>query len=359
MSRLFDPLTFLHGPTMKNRFMLAPLTNQQSHPDGTLSDEEFHWLTLRAQGGFGLTMTCAAHVQQAGQGFPGQLGVFSDDHIPGLTRLASAITEAGSVAAVQLHHAGMRSPAALIGQAPLCPSDDEKTGARAMTQAEVAGMVEDFIAGAVRAQKAGFQCVELHGAHGYLLCQFLSEQYNRRTDSYGGPLENRARVIFDIARGVREACGPEMLLGVRLSPERFGMKLAEAQEVARRLMEEEAVDFIDMSLWDIGKEPEEEAFKGRSLMSYFTELDRGDVRLGVAGKVSSGADAARCLEAGADFVLVGKAAILHRDLPDQVLADSRFTPTPLPVNAEYLRGQGLSDTFVTYMKNFAGFLAAE
>src|SRR5205814_1031525 len=95
---LFEPLTLAHGPALKNRVVLAPLTNSQSHPDGTLSDQEFHWLTLRAKGGFGLTMTCAAHVQRLGQGFPGQLGVFGDEHLAGLTRLAAKIREYGSVA---------------------------------------------------------------------------------------------------------------------------------------------------------------------------------------------------------------------------------------------------------------------
>ena len=88
MTTLLDPMSFPRGPGMKNRFMLAPLTNSQSHPDGVLSDEEYRWLTMRAQGGFGLTMTCAAHVQAIGQGFPGQLGVFGDEHLEGLTRLA-------------------------------------------------------------------------------------------------------------------------------------------------------------------------------------------------------------------------------------------------------------------------------
>src|SRR6201992_2294900 len=100
---LLDPISFVRGPAWKNRFMLAPLTNTQSHPDGRLSDEEFHWLTLRATGGFGLVMTCAAHVQRIGQGFPGQLGVFSDDHLPGLTRLAAEIRGAGAGSLVQAH----------------------------------------------------------------------------------------------------------------------------------------------------------------------------------------------------------------------------------------------------------------
>src|SRR3954471_20446655 len=118
---------------MPNRFMLAPLTNQQSHVDGRLSEEEFHWLTMRAKGGFGLTMTCAAHVQRVGQGFPGQMGIFGDEHLAGLTRLAAAIKAENSVAVAQLHHAGMRSPADLIGEAPHCPSDNDEFKARGLT----------------------------------------------------------------------------------------------------------------------------------------------------------------------------------------------------------------------------------
>ena len=130
---LFQPMTFLHGPAMKNRLMLAPLTNLQSHVDGTLSEDEYRWLTFRAKGGFGLTMTCAAHVQRVGQGFPGQLGIWSDDHLEGLTRLAAGIKTHDSLAVVQLHHAGMRSPREIIGQEPVCPSDNAEFGAVALS----------------------------------------------------------------------------------------------------------------------------------------------------------------------------------------------------------------------------------
>jgi 2,4-dienoyl-CoA reductase-like NADH-dependent reductase (Old Yellow Enzyme family) len=108
--RLDDGLDLGRGPAMANRFMLAPLTNMQSHADGTLSDDEYRWLVARAEGGFGLTMTAAAHVQKGGQGFPGQIGIWSDDHLPGLTRLAAGIAAAGSLSSVQLHHAGERTP---------------------------------------------------------------------------------------------------------------------------------------------------------------------------------------------------------------------------------------------------------
>ncbi len=260
MSALYEPLTFPRGPAMKNRFMLAPLTNSQSHEDGVLSDEEFRWLTMRAEGGFGLTMTCAAHVQAVGKGFPGQLGIWSDDHVAGLSRLADKINNEQSVSIVQLHHAGMRSPKAVIGEAPVSASADDETGARALTTAEVKTLVADFITAAVRAEAAGFHGVEIHGAHGYIVGQFLSDESNRREDEYGGSMENRWRLLFEIIQGVRAQCGADFMLGVRLSPERFGMRLAEVQQLAQRLCNEGHLDFLDMSLWDVFKEPEEEDF---------------------------------------------------------------------------------------------------
>ena len=146
--------------------MLAPLTNEQSGADGVLSEDEYRWLVKRAEGGFGLTMTCASHVQRIGQGFNGQLGCWCDDHLEGLTRLAAGIKQHDSISVVQLHHAGIRSPSRLIGEAPVGPSEDEETGSRALSTTEVENLIEDFIVGAERCEAAGFDGVELHGAHG-------------------------------------------------------------------------------------------------------------------------------------------------------------------------------------------------
>jgi 2,4-dienoyl-CoA reductase-like NADH-dependent reductase (Old Yellow Enzyme family) len=355
LADLHAPLAFQRGPAMKNRFMLAPLTNSQSHPDGRLSDEEFRWLVMRAEGGFGLTMTCASHVQAKGQGFPGQLGVFGDEHLEGLSRLAAAIREQGSLSAVQLHHAGMRSPKELVGDV-VSASDDAETGARALTTAEVEALVEDFVAAAVRTERAGFDGAEIHGAHGYILAQFLSAETNRRDDRYGGSLENRARVIFEIIDGVRARCGPDFQLGLRLSPERFGLRLAEIRDLAQELMTQGKIDYLDMSLWDVAKEPVEPEHQGRSLLSVFTELDRGQVRLGVAGKINTPEVARDLLEKGCDFVLLGRAAILQHDFPARA-REPGFRPVPLPVTPQYLADQGLSPVFVDYMRQWKGFVA--
>ncbi|HEY2710383.1 MAG TPA: NADH:flavin oxidoreductase [Caulobacteraceae bacterium] len=359
MTDLLAPITFKRGPAWKNRFMLAPLTNSQSHADGVMSDEEFHWLTMRAKGGFGLVMTCAAHVQRIGNGFPGQLGVFSDDHLPGLTRLAAEIKALGSVSSVQLHHAGIRSPEALIGERPVGPSDDAETGARALSTAEVEALTEDFIDAAVRAERAGFDGVELHGAHGYILCAFISPDTNRRTDRYGGSPENRARIVFDIIAGVRARTRPDFQLGIRISPERFGLVFAEQLELARRLLGSGDLDYVDMSLWDCFKAPVEEAYATKPLIDWFAELPRGETRLGAAGKLMRGGDMRRLTDAGADFTILGRAAILHHDYPKLFAADPDFAPIALPVTRAHLAAEGLSPNFVDYMNNWKGFVAAD
>ncbi|KAA3623510.1 MAG: NADH:flavin oxidoreductase [Bacteroidetes bacterium] len=350
------PVTFPSGATMKNRFMLAPLTNRQSHEDGQLSDDELNWLTMRAKGQFGLVMTCASHVQEVGKGFPGQLGIFSDDLIEGHKKLTANIQAYGSLAVIQLHHAGMRSPAELIQQAPVCPSDNEKFGARGLSLDEVKQLRDDFIEAALRAQKCGYDGVEVHGAHGYILTQFLSSTTNHRTDEYGGSLENRARIIFEIVNGIREACGEKFLLGIRLSPEKAGMDVMEVRSVCQQLIDEGKIDFLDISLWDSFKLPEDERYQDKTLLEHFSSLDFKQVKWTVAGKIRSGKDVHAILNAGVDFVAVGRSAILHHDFPVKVIDNPDFMPAENPVSKEYLRKEGLGEAFIEYMHRWPGFV---
>ncbi|MBT8211095.1 MAG: NADH:flavin oxidoreductase [Eudoraea sp.] len=354
-----SPLQFPCGIKSKNRFMLAPMTNTQSHEDGTLAEDEYRWLTMRAMGGFGITMTCASHVQEIGKGFPGQLGIFSDNHIEGHRRLSAGIKSHGSVAVVQLHHAGMRSPKELIGENPVCPSDQPKYSARGLSLDEVWQLRDDFIAAAVRAKASGYDGVEVHGAHGYILTQFLSSAINKRTDAYGGNFENRSRLLFEIVTSIREKCGPDFLLGVRLSPERFGMKLAEVKEVTQRFIYEGEIDFLDISLWDVFKLPEEAEQQNQHLLEHFTNLDRGAVKLTVAGNIRTANDVNKVLETGVDFVSIGRAAILHHDFPERVMEKPDFSPVEIPVAADYLRKEGLGENFIRYMRRWEGFVTDE
>lgn len=157
--KITTPLTFKSGHQSKNRFALAPLTNHQCEDDGTVTDAEVIFLQMRAEGGFGLVMTCAAQIEPSGrgQGFPGQLGAHRHEMLPGMTRIAEALKNTFSV--VQIHHAGIRSPKEVIDQQPVGPSDHEETGSRAMTLDEVKQVIQDYIAAALRSEKAGFDGV--------------------------------------------------------------------------------------------------------------------------------------------------------------------------------------------------------
>lgn len=356
MIKANSPINFKCGSNMKNRFMLAPLTNRQSHENGQLSDDEYNWLTMRAKGEFGLVMTCASHVQEIGKGFNGQLGIFNDTLNDGHKKLTKAIKNEGSLAVIQLHHAGMRTPHELINEKPVCPSKNEKTDSRALTLQEVKQLRDDFISAAVRAKECGYDGAEVHGAHGYILTQFLSAEINFRTDEYGGSLENRARIIFEIVDAIREKCGKNFLLGVRLSPERFGMDIDEVKWVSQQLIDKGNIDFLDISLWDCFKMPNEEKYHNKSLLEHFKELNFKDVKWTVAGKISNAEEVQKILDAGVDFVSIGTSGILHHNFPRLVIDNPNFIPVDVPVSEEHLKSEGLSDTFITYLKRWPDFI---
>lgn len=349
-------LIFPCGKSITNRFSLAPMTNKQSHEDGRLSVDELHWLTMRAKGQFGMVMTCASHVQEIGKGFPGQLGIFSDNQIEGHKELTSKLRELGSTSVIQLHHAGMRSPEDVINAQPVCPSKNDKHNARALSLQEVTQLRDDFIAAAVRAKESGYDGVQVHGAHGYIITQFLSSTINKRTDAFGGNLENRSRLLFEIVNGIRNVCGKEFILGVRLSPEKFGMDIKEIQDISELLCKDNLIDFLDISLWDCFKQPEEQRYRGKSLLAYFTNLELNEVKLTVAGNIRTARDVYSILEAGVDFVSIGRSAILHHDFPIQVMENPNFIPVPLPVSKAHLMKEGLNETFVQYMGRWPGFV---
>ncbi|GGG35611.1 NADH:flavin oxidoreductase [Bizionia arctica] len=356
MTKANSTLTFSCGTTMKNRFMLAPMTNQQSHENGKLSNEELKWLTMRAEGGFGIVMTCASHVQEIGKGFPGQLGIFSDDLNEGHIALTTNIKAQGSLAVIQLHHAGMRTPFELINEKPVCPSNNEENNARELTLEEVKQLRDDFITAAIRAKKCGYDGVEVHGAHGYIITQFLSSEINKRTDNYGGSLINRSRILFEIVDAIREKCGKDFLLGVRLSPERFGMDLEEVKWVCQQLIDGGNIDFLDISLWDSFKIPNEEKYQKKTLLEHFSNLDFKNVKWTVAGKINTAVDVQKILDSGVDFVTIGKSAILHHNFPKLVMENPAFIPIETPVSKVYLKNEGLGDKFIEYLKRWPDFI---
>ena len=349
MTDLSDGLDLAHGPRWRNRLMLAPLTNVQSEPDGTLSDDETAWLLARARGGFGLVCTAAAYVTPAGKAWAGQLGVDDDARLPGLERLATGIRDAGAVSAVQLHHGGKRADAAVSGQPLVSAYLDEAKGARALTTPEVERVIEEFAAAAARAERAGFDGVEIHGAHGYLLCQFLDPVRNLREDGYGGDYAGRMRIVHEVVAAVRAATGPGFQVGLRLSPERHGVVLEEMVRLAGEVMEDGRLDYLDLSLWDVRKRPHgADPADPRLLLDHFTPLPRGGTRLAVAGAVTGAGEAQWCLDRGADIAVVGKGAIVDHAFAEHAVSDPTYAAPAFPVSRDHLRGELLSEPFVDY-----------
>jgi 2,4-dienoyl-CoA reductase-like NADH-dependent reductase (Old Yellow Enzyme family) len=356
---LLCPLELRPGVVARNRIWLAPLTNMQSHPDGTLSDDELRFLAMRADGGFGLVETCAAHVSQEGKAWAGELGVSEDAMLPGLTRLAARIHEGGALASAQLFHGGLRASSAVSGLPTWSASahvEPDMETPRAGTEEDIAGAIRAFAEAARRCAKAGFDAIELHGAHGYLLSQFLSTVYNARIDRWGGSLENRARLIREVTRAVKKAA-PSLVLAVRLSPEDFGqakgIDLDETIEVARWLAED-GMEIVHLSLWQSAmptkKRPDAHA------IPLFRAALPAHVKIVVAGKIWARDEGEALLALGADAIALGRAAIATPDWARCAHAEGGAVRRP-PFTIAELRERGMNETFAGYMRKWKGFVA--
>ena len=358
---LLEPFKFRNGVLARSRTWLAPMTNQQSADDGTVSDVELRWLEMRAKGGFAVVETCAAHISTDGQGFPGAIGVHDDRLLPGLKRLASTIggmvrSESSSSFTGECGHRP-----SLTGQQPWSATACAVPGgemSREGTAADITRAIERFRDAAVRAHAAGFAGIELHAAHGYLLGQFLSATINTRTDLWGGSLEGRARFLRQTVRTIRAAVPGHFLVGARLSPEDFGnaqgLDLDESLEVARWLCED-GVDFIHLSLWNARRvipASDRKSIPSRSSASAVGS----EVPVIVAGGIWSRDDAEALLEKGATAVAIGRAAILNPDWPARS-AEPAWEPRRPPMTVAELGERGVSERFAGYLRNWKGFVA--
>ena len=345
---------------VRNRAIVAAMTNKQSHEDGSLSDAEIEWLRRRAEGGFGIVTTAASHVVREGQGWVGEMGVWGDHQLPGLRRMAAGIQAHDALSFAQIFHGGMRCPQSLTGVQPVSASvnetsDSDSGATRELEDAEVSALVEAFADAAARCEKAGFDGIEIHGAHGYLICQFLGTGTNRRTDRWGGSLSNRARFLMEIIERVRDKTGEGFLVGVRISPEyrKIGVTLEDSLDLTDMLAES-GIDFLHISCWDCFV-PSAHSDDPRMLTEIFAERLARRLPLISCGSVWSTAQAQAVMEQGADFVAVARSAIGHADWASH-MGDADYDPQHPPFTPEYLESQGLSPRFVDYMRAWQGFV---
>jgi 2,4-dienoyl-CoA reductase-like NADH-dependent reductase (Old Yellow Enzyme family) len=263
-SLLFSPLT-LRGVTLKNRIAVSPMC-QYSSEDGFANDWHFVHLGSRAVGGAGLIILEASAVEAIGRITAQDLGIYKDEHVAPLARIVKFLHEHGSVAGIQLAHAGRKAstsppwsggaaiaPNAEGGWTPVAPSPlafDEKSNVPTeLDEAGIQRVIRAFAEATDRARTAGFRVVEIHGAHGYLLHEFLSPLSNKRTDRYGGSFENRVRFTREITRAVRQRWPEELPLFVRLSATDWveGGWTVEDSVALAKLLKEDGADLIDCS----------------------------------------------------------------------------------------------------------------
>ena len=238
--------------TLKNRFVRSATWTGLAEKDGSSTPGLSQFMAKLAKGGTGLIITGHAYIDPAGQASPFQLGIFSDRLVSGLSEVAKAVHNEGGKIVIQIAHGGSQSIAKFTGCEPAGPSAleiDEKPFCREMTMEEINVTVKAFGDAALRAKKAGFDGVQIHGAHSYLLNQFLSPYFNKREDEYGGSLSNRARIVLDSYRAIRNAVGNDFPVLIKLNSEDFlenGFSIDEMIELSG-MLEKEGINAIELS----------------------------------------------------------------------------------------------------------------
>ncbi len=251
MATVFEEVR-IHNVVLANRFVRSATWEGMAGKDGSVTPRLIDFLVNLARGDIGLIITGYASIRKDGQSGPWQLGVDRDELVPGLRGLADAVHRNSGKIVLQLAHGGFFAMRKLIGQSPLAPSDlagVAKSPRRAMTIRDIEDIVAAFADGARRAKEAGFDGVQIHAAHGYLLSQFLSPAFNHRSDRYGGDLENRARFLIEVLRAIRASVGADYLVLVKMNVRDFienGLELDESLHVARMLVRE-GIDAIELS----------------------------------------------------------------------------------------------------------------
>ena len=243
-NRLFLPIT-IKGKNIRNRAVMPPMVCfGMADNDGFVTDKHVEHYKARAKGGTGLIIVEATCIQKDGRLSNDQLGIWSDEHIPGLSKIVQACHEHGAVVMIQIHHGGLKTPTS-VADIPAGPSIDKNKPSRELTIEGIENIKQNFLKAAFRAKEAGFDGIELHGAHGYLLNQFVSPVTNHRTDEYGGTLEKRMKLSLDIIRDIRQELGNEnFIIGYRMGGNEPTLK--DGIRIAK-LLEEAGVDLLHVS----------------------------------------------------------------------------------------------------------------
>ncbi|MEN5033130.1 NADH-dependent flavin oxidoreductase [Pseudomonas sp. TWI929] len=324
---LFQPFALHSGLTLRNRVVMAPMTTWSANPDGTISDAELDYYRRRAQG-VGMVITGCTHVTENGIGFTDEFAAYDDCFIPSLQRLAEAAKSGGAVAVLQIFHAGNKAVVEAVAEGELVsasavnalagPFNRGDVTPRALSGDEIFEMVRAFGEATRRAIEAGFDGIELHGAHGFLLQNFFSPRYNQRDDEWGGSPENRMRFALAVVREAKRVIAAHakepFVLGYRISPEERedgGYRVPDICALVDGLIAE-GIDYLHVSLNDVlGARP----LGADSRLTVEQVIAHVDKRVPIlaAGMLRTPKQAQAALDLGLSLAGVGKGLVMNAD----------------------------------------------
>ncbi|MFJ8267958.1 NADH-dependent flavin oxidoreductase [Peribacillus asahii] len=333
---LLSPYTFANGVELKNRIVMAPMTNFSSNPDGTVTEAEVNYYARRSKG-VSMVITACTYVTPNGKGFHGEFGGDSDEMIPSLKQLAKGIKDQGAKAVLQMFHGGRMCPPELVPNGEIVSASDipaEKSGTsteepavkpRALTESEVEEIIHAFGETTRRAIEAGFDGVEIHGANGYLIQQFFSPHSNRREDRFGGSLEKRMTfplaVVDKVKNVVKEHAQSPFIVGYRFSPEEPetpGITMADTLALVNALADKD-LDYLHVSLTEFfstARRGVDDVNKTR--IEYLLETINNRVPLIGVGSIYSADDARKAFETGVPLLALGRELIIDPDWVQKV-----------------------------------------
>ncbi|MDD5082657.1 MAG: FAD-dependent oxidoreductase, partial [Dehalococcoidales bacterium] len=355
LNRLLSPGT-IGCLKLRNRIVLPPMVRSYATPDGMVTRKMVDHYAARAKGGVGMVMIEATSVHPSGKGWHQGVVIDHDKYIPGLNDLTEAVKSWGSRIAVQLHHAGRQTSSVITGMPIVAPSTVpcRVMGGlpRELTTAEVGELVEAFAQAARRAKAAGFDAVEVHGAHGYLVGQFFSPNTNRRTDKYGGDVNGRTTFAVEIIRRTRELVGPNFPIIVRMNATDLvagGLELDESQQIAR-ILQAAGADALNISVgtYEARLNPDNGSAMGIAamyvprghLVAYAAQI-KSQVKIPVitVGSITPAMGEEILKQGKADFIAMGRQLLADPELPNKLMRNDPASIRPCIRCNEFCSGK--------------------
>lgn len=311
------PYRFNNGVVVKNRIVIPPMTEASAFEEGSITRDELRYFRIHS-GGTGLFISPVANVSENGKGFEGELSITDDRFLPGLTRMASAMKQNGTKAILQIFHAGRMSNSKIlrgtqsVSASAVAAERPNAEVPRELTNDEIEQIITDFGEATRRAIQAGFDGIELHGANTYLLQQFFSPHSNRRTDKWGGSVEKRMTFALEVIKSCRAAvekyADRPFIIGYRISPEEIetpGIRMADTLQFIDTLSDQ-PIDYLHISMGYAWRTSLNDKDDSEPLILKIKQQVNNRLPLIAVGSVETPADAEKVIDAGIDFVALGR-----------------------------------------------------